>query len=502
VRFSIENVTAVNQAGVAVPLDTMGTTVSVTWSKASLKPIAVLPVESGKAFSVQIKAGDPNTISSLYGISCKLRSNQSTCTYVNGSAAAGDFLGVDRLTVFRAVDSQTVDLGITRMVRPGVDGSGVVASAEFISTTSGTVQFSLVDVMAVDGNGTAIDLETSGATVTIGSTIAVLRPMAVPPYTPGKPFWVEVRVGDPAITGLYGLSFKLRSDRAACTYVKGSASSDAFLGANPLVVSAAVDSQTVDIGVTKIVRPGIDGSGFVAKAQFVCPPSGDVHFSLLDVTAVDQNGSNISLNLTGAAITVVSNTRPPVLAARVPTRMPSLTVGTPVTFVASVTDPNNLPLLYIWKVDGDTKKVGDSTFTWTFSQTSGSASGIAQQAASSPTVTCIFQDQGGLQDSTVWSVTTDVFLDHSVPSDFMLSQNYPNPFNPTTNIELRIANCEFVSLKIFDLLGREVTTLVNETRQPGIYSARWDASAMPSGVYLYRLRVGNFVSTKQMVLLK
>jgi photosystem II stability/assembly factor-like uncharacterized protein len=502
VSFSIENVTAVNQAGIAIPLDTMSTTVSVTSSRASLKPIAVLPVEAGKAFRVQLQVGDPNTISGLYGISCKLRSNQTTCTYVSGSAAAGDFLGVDRLTVFRTVDPQTVDLGITRMVRPGVDGSGVVASADFIATASGTVQFSLLDVTAVDANGTAIDLETSGATITIASTIAVLRPMAVPPYSPGKPFWVEVRVGDPGIVGLYGLSFKLRSDRAASTYVKGSAKAEAFFGLNPLVVSAAVDSQTVDIGVTKIARPGIDGSGFVAKAQFVCPPSGDVRFSLLDVTAVDQNGSTISLSLTGAAITVVSNTRPPVLETRVPARMPSLTAGTPVTFVASVTDPNNLPLLYIWKVDGDIKKVGDSTFTWTFSQTSGSAFGIAQQAASSPTITCVFQDQGGLQDSTVWSLTTDVSLDHPVPTEFMLSQNYPNPFNPTTNIELRIANCESVSLKIFDVLGREVTTLVNETRQPGIYTVRWDASSMPSGVYVYRLRAGNFVSTKQMVLLR
>ncbi|MCX6145245.1 MAG: T9SS type A sorting domain-containing protein [Ignavibacteriales bacterium] len=512
VRFSIENVTAVNQAGVAIPFDTTSTTVRVTSSKASLKPIAVLPVEAGKAFRVQIQVGDPNTISALYGISCKLRSNQPTCTYVNRSAAAGDFLGEDCLTVFHAADSQTVDLGVTKMARPGVDGSGVVASAQFISSVSGTVQFSLLDVIAVDTSGKAIDLETSGATITIASTIAVLRPLAVPPYTSGKPFWIEVRVGDPVATGLYGLSFKLRSDRSTCTYVKGSVASEAFFGANPLVLAAAVDSQTVDIGITKTAHPGIDGSGFVVKAQFVCPPSGDVHFSFLDVSAVDQNGSKISLNLAGGAITVTSSTRTPVLTGKVPARLPSLTPNTAVTFSVNVTDPNNLPLLYIWKVDGDVKKVGDSTFTWTFTQTSGSAYGIAQQSASSPTVTCVFQDQGGLQDSTVWSLATDVIVEHPVPTQFMLSQNYPNPFNPTTNFEFRIGNFsakggsasggEFVMLKIFDVLGREVSTLVNEVRPAGVYTVRWDGSMMPSGVYLYRLRAGSFVSTKQMVLLK
>jgi hypothetical protein len=502
VRFSIENVTAVNQAGVAVPLDTMGTTVSVTWSKASLKPIAVLPVEAGKAFRVQVQVGDPNTITALYGISCKLRSNQSTCTYVNGSAAAGDFLGKDCLTVFHAVDSQTVDLGITKMVRPGVDGSGVVASAQFISTASGTVQFSVLDLMAVDTSGKAIDLETSGATITIASTIAVLRPMAVPPYTPGKPFWVEVRVGDPAIVGLYGLSFKLRSDRSTCTYVKGSAASDGLLGSSPLVLSAAVDSQTVDIGITKTSAPGIDGSGFVVKAQFVCPPSGDVHFSVLDVSAVDKNGSKISLNPADGAITVTSSTRTPVITGKVPARLPSLTPNTAVTFSVNVIDPNNLPLLYIWKVDGDVKKVGDSTFTWTFTQTSGSASGIVQQSTASPTVTCVFQDQGGLQDSTVWSLTTDVFVEHPVPTGFLLSQKYPNPFNPVTSFEFQVPSLGPVKVSVFDMLGREVATLVNGDLAPGRYITRWDASSMPSGIYLCRLRAGSFVSTKQMVFLK
>jgi hypothetical protein len=89
-----------------------------------------------------------------------------------------------------------------------------------------------------------------------------------------------------------------------------------------------------------------------------------------------------------------------------------------------------------------------------------------------------------------------------LPGNFALSQNYPNPFNPSTNFEYRIVNTGSVRLTVIDILGRTVATLVNEARQPGIYTIRWDASAFPSGVYYYRLQAGTFVDTKKMVLMK
>ncbi len=72
-----------------------------------------------------------------------------------------------------------------------------------------------------------------------------------------------------------------------------------------------------------------------------------------------------------------------------------------------------------------------------------------------------------------------------------LYQNYPNPFNPSTTFEFRVSALEFVTLKVFDVLGREVATLVNEVRHAGVYAVRWDASSLPSGVYFYRLRAGD-----------
>ncbi len=88
------------------------------------------------------------------------------------------------------------------------------------------------------------------------------------------------------------------------------------------------------------------------------------------------------------------------------------------------------------------------------------------------------------------------------PADFRLYQNYPNPFNPTTNIKFQVPSSNVVSLRVYDVLGREVATLVNETLHPGSYEASWDATGMASGVYYYRLTAGTFTESKRMLLLR
>jgi hypothetical protein len=97
---------------------------------------------------------------------------------------------------------------------------------------------------------------------------------------------------------------------------------------------------------------------------------------------------------------------------------------------------------------------------------------------------------------------TDVDNSPTSPIKYELRQNYPNPFNPTTNIRFEIVDLEFVSLKIFDVLGREVATLMNEEKPKGNYNVTWDASHMPSGVYFYHLTTENFSQVKKMLLIK
>ncbi|VAX17754.1 hypothetical protein MNBD_IGNAVI01-2056, partial [hydrothermal vent metagenome] len=123
-------------------------------------------------------------------------------------------------------------------------------------------------------------------------------------------------------------------------------------------------------------------------------------------------------------------------------------------------------------------------------------------------------DVAGLFRS-VEKIVTDVNENTEYPTKFALSQNYPNPFNPSTVIKYSIPTPPqpsssqgegvregFVTLKIYDILGREVATLVNKEQKPGSYKVEWDATNEPSGVYFYRLNTGNFVETKKMILLR
>lgn len=101
------------------------------------------------------------------------------------------------------------------------------------------------------------------------------------------------------------------------------------------------------------------------------------------------------------------------------------------------------------------------------------------------------------------------------PREFVLYQNYPNPFNPTTKIKYAVSNAtallstsnskqerQFVSLKIYDILGNQVATLVNEEKESGVFEVEFDASKLSSGVYFYRLQTGNFIQTMKMILMR
>jgi len=89
-----------------------------------------------------------------------------------------------------------------------------------------------------------------------------------------------------------------------------------------------------------------------------------------------------------------------------------------------------------------------------------------------------------------------------VPKTFALEQNYPNPFNPSTAISYQLPVAGNVSLKVFDMLGKEVATLVNARQEAGAYTVNFNANNLSSGVYFYRLQAGNFVQTRKMMLVK
>jgi hypothetical protein len=107
-----------------------------------------------------------------------------------------------------------------------------------------------------------------------------------------------------------------------------------------------------------------------------------------------------------------------------------------------------------------------------------------------------------ITDANGLMMTKTFILSYTGPKEFKLEQNYPNPFNPTTRIQYQVSSNSSVSLKVFDILGSEVATLVNEEQQPGYYEVQFNASKFASGMYVYRLRAGEYVSVKKMVLVK
>ncbi|MBK7445795.1 MAG: T9SS type A sorting domain-containing protein [Ignavibacteria bacterium] len=116
-----------------------------------------------------------------------------------------------------------------------------------------------------------------------------------------------------------------------------------------------------------------------------------------------------------------------------------------------------------------------------------------------------YQEYTEITDSTYHIIDriTSVKLNESeLPSSYSLSQNYPNPFNPSTIISYALTNDGYASIIVYNALGEEIITLVNEIKKAGYYSVKFEATGLAAGVYFYRIESANYVSVKKMILLK
>ena len=117
-----------------------------------------------------------------------------------------------------------------------------------------------------------------------------------------------------------------------------------------------------------------------------------------------------------------------------------------------------------------------------------------ESVPSDPVITHIL---GGAPDKIVVNPPTE-----NLPSEYSLSTNYPNPFNPSTVINYAVKDAGLVSINVYDILGAEIKTFVNETKEAGEYEVEFNASNLPSGVYIYTMQVNGFISSKKMLLMK
>jgi hypothetical protein len=105
-------------------------------------------------------------------------------------------------------------------------------------------------------------------------------------------------------------------------------------------------------------------------------------------------------------------------------------------------------------------------------------------------------------DSVIVDPTSVDYGEVFFPKEITLEQNYPNPFNPTTSIRYTLSNRQFVTIKVYDVLGTGVATLVNEEQSTGSYEIEWNAAGLPSGVYFYQLITKGYIETKKMLIIK
>ncbi len=325
-----------------------------------------------------------------------------------------------------------------------------------------------------------LNTTTHGATTPTFSTKTDFSTGFVPPSVSigdlngdGKPDLIVVGM----VSG--GVSVLLNTTTPGATTPTFSAKTDFIsgsLGNNPITVSindlngdgkpdfivanASLDNVAVFLNTT---TPGATTPTFSTKTDF------NTGSSPITVVAKDLNGD-------GKPDIAVANQNSENISVLVNTTTPGATTPTFSAKTDFTTGKGNIPVfLAIDDLNGDGKP--------DLAVTNSNASSVS-----------VFLNT---------TIVTDIEeVKNFIPTDYSLSQNYPNPFNPSTNINFSLPNESFVTLKIYDILGREVIQLVNQRLKTGSYNFSFDAKGLTSGVYFYRLQADNFVETKKMLLLK
>ena len=485
-------------------------------TSASIKPIlASATIPKGTEFWVEVKVGDPNTVNDLYGISFRLNSNNSNCTYVDQSAIQGDFLGSSVIPFSQKFDNQSVDIAITKTSAPGVSGSGTVAKAKFTSSSNITadqaVVFSISNIVANNSSGNTIPMTPATATVTIIATTTV----NVWPGDCNNDLIVSAADILP-IGQYYGQTLSNANNPGSQwqAYPRQPWSAD---GASPKRVYADANGDGA-INSTDVLPIGLN----YGKTHSTSNGESFLLSKINNIESFEKSLANATLKLIGPS-KIRNNTNFTI----------QVVVGDPIsitdlygisfkiksnsstcTFVENSAQQGQFfsgnILKFFQTVDNQTV---DAALTKTSTPgVSGSGTVATFDYTSTIDQTVTFSllnvsatdSQGNtiLLDVLPTNILVDVLVVNEIPKEYSLTQNYPNPFNPSTKIRFDIPEQTQVKLSIYDILGREVEILVDKDMNPGSYEITFDASKFTSGVYFYRLQTGSFMETKKLILVK
>lgn len=218
--------------------------------------------------------------------------------------------------------------------------------------------------------------------------------------------------------------------------------------------------------------------------------------------AISSDGEVLYAGTSGGGVhrLVLGTNKVPQILSTIPDFSDTVVIsyGDSLSFNVTAFDLDNDTLTYQWMFDGvlDVNSIGTDYLLRTKNKNIGNHSLSAYISDTDTTVSV----------SWMISITTPTHVDSgkfsSTATVFYLGQNYPNPFNPSTTITFTIPKPEFVTLKLFNVLGEEVATIVSEKLNTATYTKEWNAAGFPSGVYFYRIRAGEFVETKKLLLLR
>ncbi len=494
----------------------------------SLRPTSADSVyHQGAIMDVGIEVGNPNRVTDLYALSCKLRwTNPGQCMYVDGSCDTGSFFGAGVVSFFRKTDDSTLDMSVSRTSPPGVSGRGITMHGQFMplstSSLSFTVKFSLFDIAAIDSRGHSVLLPDTTLSVTVIPGICVW------PGDCDNNGIVDARdllriglyYGQSAISGPSnpGIQWQcyLRgawiSDSSRPNRIFADANGDSIINAADVIpigfnygltrgpeppaeeaTLAQVKSSTSNASLT-INGPNtgfVGGSKFTVKVDVsttkgVYGISFKIRYRVLGKTYGEREGGGYFLGVLG-----VDGTGG-VLADGLQFSEIMDSIGT---------------------VDIASTRTGGRGFVGSGTLVTLDL-GLSAHVDAADVVTLeIFDafanDESGNPVTVGGGRLTGVPVAHTTPDDYELEQNYPNPFNPTTRIHYALPVKSQVVVSVFNVLGIKLATLISEAQESGYHVADWNAATVASGIYFYRLDATSMASpnrtfsqVRRMVLLK
>ncbi|NIA31369.1 MAG: VWA domain-containing protein [Actinobacteria bacterium] len=480
-------------------------------------PFAADRQNRGQEFWVDIKVGNTsNPVNNLFGVGFVL--NYTNTNYIDvvmpypSNVIASDILGSDLLFYYDVNDGAgRVSVGITRKSgQGGVKGAVSIVRVKFVTrsdTPDGTqINFTLSEITANDPNATSITLSPDDLNITITGGLEVW-----PGDTNNNG---SVNQADVLPIGLYWNSTgpsrtnpTIQWNGQSCNPWAPQAATYADASGDGRVNQADVLPIGLNWGKThspsvqifansSLKKPNSPQSATLKPEPEYSDVSPGQEFDIY-VTVAEVN------SLFGLTFEMIYD-RPEI------TEILSVAsdgfLGSDVVFFSNVDDSLGIVSVGITKKSGQPGDDGTGSVVKIRAKIYDNVTEATKENFSLQDVEANDPEGNsiglGLQSSYVNIITTGVDIKNHLPVDYKLFQNFPNPFNPTTTIQFDIPRSEFVSLKIIDLLGHEVETLIEKNIPAGEHSVKWDARGFSSGVYFYQFQTEGFTETKKLILMR